>query len=108
MSRKPEPNVAVDLDSLADRLDALGHVTRLRILAELCRAGPDGLAVGTLQDRLGIGAASTLSKHVAHLLTAGLMTQERRSTVLLCRISDGALANLCVDLDAVLGGGTSD
>ncbi|TXN62780.1 helix-turn-helix transcriptional regulator [Methylobacterium sp. WL6] len=105
MPRQPDPNVtdAANLQQVADRLVALGHVTRFRILVELGQAGPDGLAVGTLQDRLGIGPASTLSKHVANLVAAELMTQERRSTVLVCRASDAALATPRRDVCDILG-----
>jgi ArsR family transcriptional regulator, arsenate/arsenite/antimonite-responsive transcriptional repressor len=40
--------------------------------------------VGRLQERIGI-AASTLSHHLKRLVEAGLVTQERQATTLICR-----------------------
>lgn len=91
----------MDLDDIALRLEALGNPTRLRIIRALVRAGADGLPVGRLQERIGI-AASTLTHHCSKLIQVGLVTQERRSTVLICRanypmIRDvaGALMDQC-------------
>ena len=50
----------------------------------LVKAGPDGLAVGEIQEHLSI-PASTLSHHLAHLVNAGLVHQEREGRVLRCR-----------------------
>ena len=74
----------MDLDQAARLLEKLGNTTRLAIFRLLVRAGPDGLAVGDLQEHLGI-PASTLSHHVAHLVNAGLVRQEREGRVLRCR-----------------------
>ena len=75
----------MDVDAAAGILEALGNTTRLRVLIELRRAGDAGLSVGSLQERLGIDAKSTLSSHLRQLVQVGLVTQERRSTTLLCR-----------------------
>ena len=72
------------VEAAARQLEALGNSTRLRVYRILVRAGADGLAVGRLQDRLGI-AASTLSHHLKRLIEAGLVTQERQATTLVCR-----------------------
>ena len=61
-----------------------GNPTRLGIYRLLVRAGQSGLSVGTLQGRLGM-AASTLSHHLKRLIEAGLVTQERHATTLVCR-----------------------
>lgn len=74
----------MNIDDIAARLEALGNPTRLRIFRILVKAGDPGLPVGKLQDQLGI-AASTLTHHVQKLMLVGLVTQERRSTVLICR-----------------------
>jgi ArsR family transcriptional regulator, arsenate/arsenite/antimonite-responsive transcriptional repressor len=74
----------MDLDALALRLAALGNATRLAAFRALVRAGPDGLATGALQARLGL-PPSTLTHHLAHLLKVGLVTQERQGTTLICR-----------------------
>lgn len=68
----------------AAQLEALGNTTRLEVYRALVRAGDDGMPVGRLQQRIGI-AASTLSHHLHRLIIAGLVTQERRSTTLICR-----------------------
>lgn len=79
----------------AAQLEALGNPTRLQIYRTLVRAGDAGLPVGHLQERIGI-AASTLSHHLHRLILTGLVSQERRSTVLICRANYAAM-------DALLG-----
>ncbi len=65
-------------------LAALGNESRLRIYRLLVRAGPDGLPVGDIQQRLGI-PASTLSHHIAALRQAALVMQRREGrTILSC------------------------
>ena len=73
----------MNLQHAARCLDKLGNPVRLEIFRLLVRAGPEGLAVGEIQDHLGI-PASTLSHHVSHLVNAGLVQQERDSRTLLC------------------------
>lgn len=91
----------MNIDDIALRLEALGNPTRLRIFQTLVRAGDPGMSVGHLQDRIGI-AASTLTHHCRKLIQVGLVTQERRSTVLICRANypmlrevTGALLDQC-------------
>jgi DNA-binding transcriptional ArsR family regulator len=72
------------LERTAERLEALGHATRLEVYRLLVRAGNDGLAVGDLQERVGI-PLSTLSHHLRKLVLVGLVTQKRRGTTLICR-----------------------
>lgn len=83
----------MDIDDAAARLEALGNPTRLKVYRVLVRAGEDGLAVGRLQERIGI-AGSTLSHHLHRLIIAGLVTQERQSTVLICRANYPAMRAL--------------
>jgi DNA-binding transcriptional ArsR family regulator len=64
-------------------LEKLGNPTRLEIFRLLVRAGPAGVAVGEIQDRLNI-PGSTLSHHISHLVNAGLVNQEREGRVLRC------------------------
>ena len=80
----------MNLETLAARLDTLGNVTRLSVFRTLVRAGADGLPVGHLQQRLGI-PASTLSHHVRRLVQAGLVTQDRQGTTLICRVEFAAM-----------------
>lgn len=78
------------LDHAATQLEALGNPTRLKIYRSLVRAGDSGLPVGRLQERIGI-AASTLSHHLHRLILTGLVSQERQSTVLICRANYPAM-----------------
>ncbi len=73
-------------ESAAQAFAALGSEPRLEVIRALVRAGPEGLAVGALQDRLGI-AASTLSHHLRFLAAANLLTQQRQGRSLICRAS---------------------
>jgi len=63
----------------------------------LVRAGPDGLAVNAVQRELGI-PGSTLSHHLARLISVGLMAQERHGVTLICRadyaVMDGLIGFL--------------
>jgi DNA-binding transcriptional ArsR family regulator len=72
------------IDEAAERLEALGNPTRLKIYRMLVRAGDPGLPVGKLQSRLSI-PGSTLSHHLKTLVIVGLVSQERDSTTLICR-----------------------
>jgi DNA-binding transcriptional ArsR family regulator len=81
------------LDDAAARLEALGNPTRLAIYRALVRAGDAGLAVGRLQQRIGI-VASTLSHHLGKLVVIGLVTQERRGTTLICRANYAMMRDL--------------
>jgi len=77
----------------AKRLEALGNPTRLSIYRALVRAGDNGLAVGGLQERLGI-PASTLSHHLRTLVGVDLVTQERQGTTLICRANCAVMTDL--------------
>jgi DNA-binding transcriptional ArsR family regulator len=97
----------MNIDDIATRLEALGNPTRLRLFRTLVRAGEGGLPVGKVQERLGI-AASTLTHHLQKLMLVGLVTQERRATVLICRANyammrevAGALVDQCCIDEAV-------
>ena len=72
------------LDTIAKRLSELGHPTRLGIFRLLVQAGNDGLPVGDIQQRLGI-PASTLSHHLARLVQADLIVQQRNKNTLFCQ-----------------------
>ncbi len=80
--------MALDIDRTASLLQQMGNKTRLEIVRLLVRAGPDGMAVGVIQHRLGI-PGSTLSHHIAKLRGVKLVSQSRKSTTLYC----------CIDYD---------
>jgi len=78
----------IAFDDAARCMAELGHPHRLQIFQLLIRIGDAGLAVGEIQQQLGI-PKSTLAHHLAQLLAAGLMTQERQGRVQRCRIDAG-------------------
>ena len=73
----------LDLDTAALLLDVLGNQTRLKIVRMLVRVGNQGMTVGDIQRDLDI-PASTLSHHLNHLRSVGLIWQEREGTLLHC------------------------
>jgi DNA-binding transcriptional ArsR family regulator len=94
------------IDEAAERLEALGNPTRLKIYRMLVRAGDPGLPVGKLQSRLSI-PGSTLSHHLKTLIIVGLVSQERDATTLICRANysvmrglvDFLVAECCTEAD---------
>jgi len=65
-------------------LNALSHETRLAAFRRLVQAGPDGLPVGELRERLDLPAA-TLSAHLNVLRAADLVRDEREGRVIRVR-----------------------
>ena len=76
--------MATDERTAATALAALGHEMRLRIYRLLVRAGADGLIVSEIAEHVA-APASTLSHHLRTLVSAGLVTQERRGREVLNR-----------------------
>ncbi len=74
----------------AARLEALGNETRLEVFQLLVQAGHSGMPVGLIQKQLKV-PASTLSHHIARLVSAGLVHQERKSRSLICRADYSAM-----------------
>ena len=66
----------MDQDDALAAFDALSQSTRLDVFRLLVRAGPAGLAAGTIAETLGI-RQNTLSTHLRILATAGLLTSRR-------------------------------
>jgi len=73
----------MNIDIVAKALKELGHPTRLTIYKSVVRAGYQGVAVGVLQEKLGI-PGSTLSHHISSLVSAGLISQRREGRTLFC------------------------
>ncbi len=71
------------INSVANALKELGHPTRLLIYRQLVKSGEQGIPVGELQKRLII-PHSTLSHHIAALVSVGLVTQNREGRTLYC------------------------
>lgn len=76
----------MELEAVAKALKELGHPTRLTIYKSVVKAGYQGIAVGGLQEKLGI-PGSTLSHHIASLASVGLISQRREGRTLYC-VSD--------------------
>ncbi len=83
----------MQLEKTAAQLEAIGNPTRLKVYRALVRASDAGMPVGRLQERLGI-PASTLSHHLRQLVQAGLVTQDRQATSLICRANYPAMRKL--------------
>ena len=103
-------NPVLTEQSAAAGLAALGNVTRLRLFRLLVRAGRQGLTVGAIQKHLDI-PASTLSHHIATLVKAGLVEQEKQGREIICRtvhlmaqaLSDYLTEQCCQGVDGEIG-----
>lgn len=80
----------MDTDTALAALSALSHAHRLAAYRALVEAGPDGLAVGELRERLGLPSA-TLTAHLNQLRSAGLVTDEREGRVIRMRADYGRM-----------------
>ena len=83
-SRRRVYFASVKLEDAANQLEALGNPTRLAIYRVLIQVGHKGSPVCEIRKQLDI-PASTLSHHIAKLVHAGLVTQERDSRSLNCK-----------------------
>ncbi|WP_293950002.1 ArsR/SmtB family transcription factor [Sneathiella sp.] len=98
----------METEEAATALAKLGHPMRLRIVQYLVQAGEGGLSVGDIQSLLDI-PGSTLSHHVAHLLSGGIIYQKRQGRNLRCFANYDKLNDLvtlltdkcCVGIDPV-------
>jgi DNA-binding transcriptional ArsR family regulator len=71
-------------DTALKALGALSHESRLAAFRELVQAGPDGLSVGELRDRLDQPAA-TLTAQLNILRNAALVHDQREGRVIRVR-----------------------
>lgn len=78
------PSQPLDLSLAAQGFAAVGSESRLQVLQVLVRAGRAGLAIGGIQERLGI-PSSTLAHHLRFLSAAGLIVQEKQGRSVLNR-----------------------
>ena len=74
----------MDTQTALAALNALSHATRLAAYRQLVQAGPEGLSVGDLRDRLDVPPA-TLTAHHNILRGAGLVADEREGRVIRVR-----------------------
>lgn len=73
----------MDIVTVAAALKELGHPTRLGVYKRLVKAGESGLAVGEIQKEVEV-PASTLSHHIAALVSVNLVKQTREGRILYC------------------------
>jgi ArsR family transcriptional regulator, arsenate/arsenite/antimonite-responsive transcriptional repressor len=87
----------MEVSAAARCLEALGSAHRLGIYRLLVEAGPDGMNVGDIRQRLDM-PASTLSHHISKLVQHGLVSQERMSRNLNCCCNYVAMEELVLFL----------
>ena len=80
----------MDTATTLSALRALAHESRLAAFRALVEAGPEGLAVGALRDRLGLPPA-TLSAHLNVLRAAGLVSDLREGRSIRVRADYGRM-----------------
>ncbi len=97
----------MNTDDALSALRALGHESRLAAFRQLVQAGPDGLSVGELRDRLDLPPA-TLSAHLNVLRAAGLVDDQRESRVIRVRASYQRMNTLLAYLTENCCAGTAD
>lgn len=97
-----------------DQLSALAQETRLEVFRQLVRMGDVGLPAGKIAEVTGANV-STLSRHLAVMENAGLLTSKRRARQIVYRINFDAVRTLftflledCCAGDVRLGTGNSD
>ena len=66
----------MEINEAVEALAALAQETRLRIFRLLVEAGPDGLSVGRIGEKLKVPGA-TLSFHLKELARAGLISSRQ-------------------------------
>ncbi|MEZ5935304.1 MAG: metalloregulator ArsR/SmtB family transcription factor [Alphaproteobacteria bacterium] len=81
------------LEEAAQGFAAVGSEPRLEVLLALVRAGPEGLSVGEIQERVDL-PASTLAHHLRFLAAAGLIEQEREGRVVRSRAAFARIEGL--------------
>lgn len=93
-------------DTALSALGALSHESRLAAFRELVQAGPDGLPVGELRDRLGLPAA-TLTAQLNILRNAALVHDQREGRVIRVRANYLQMNALVAYLTENCCGGTA-
>jgi DNA-binding transcriptional ArsR family regulator len=88
-------------------LSALSHESRLAAFRQLVQAGPDGLSVGELRERLELPPA-TLTAHLNILRAAGLVTDQREGRVIHVRAHYAQMNDLLAYLTENCCGGASN
>lgn len=74
----------MEIEAALAALTALSHASRLTAFRELVQAGPEGLSVGELRERLALPPA-TLTAHLNVLRNAALVLDQREGRVIRVR-----------------------
>lgn len=90
----------------AELLAALGHDSRLTIFRLLVEAGPEGMNVSAIAEKLGLPGA-TLSFHLSHLSRARLIKGERESRFIRYSVEYGTMDDLIAFLTRNCCGGAA-
>lgn len=69
-------------NSVSQKLAALGHPARLKIIRLLVQAGPDGIPAGKLGEASGL-APNAVTFHLQKLAHAGLIRSQRQGQFIL-------------------------
>ncbi len=67
-------------------LKALSQETRLEVMRLLVRHGSEGLSAGSIADSLIVNQ-TTLSRHLAQMEAAGLVSRERQAQQIIYRVN---------------------
>lgn len=94
MAPAAHPDLVPDalLDRVAQRFRVLGDANRLSILRLLVSRGE--LSVGAIVQELGMSQAN-VSKHLRHLLDAGIVGRRAAGTTAYYSVVDGSIEQLC-------------
>jgi DNA-binding transcriptional ArsR family regulator len=95
----------VEAPQAVSALGALAQEHRLALFRLLVQAGPDGMAAGSIAERLGV-PNSSLSFHLNQLSQAGLIGQERQGRSLIYHADYAAMNDLVAYLIENCCGGT--
>ena len=87
------------IELIAARFRVLSDSTRLKILRTL---GEDEMRVGELVEAIGSSQAN-VSKHLAILLEAGLVSRRRDGVTIFYRVADETVFELCETVCSSLG-----
>ena len=85
---------------LSNRLSAMGHETRLKILQALAER-PDGISSTEIAEHVGVMPTNT-SAHLNVLRAAGLISSEKKGRVVTYRFESESLDKILQDLSALL------
>lgn len=83
----------MESDTAVCALAALAHKTRLAVFRALVVAGPNGLAVGEIAQKLKL-ANATLSFHLKELAHAGLVRTRQQGRFIYCTANFDAMNGL--------------